>query len=90
MLELAPVTSFIKGQRIQWLGHIMRRGEDETVRVVLEWKPQGKSPRGRPRKRWIDVVEEDLKTLGVEDWRKAVQNRDKLRNVVMAAKTLRE
>lgn len=36
MLDLAPVTSFIKGQRIQWLGHVLRRGENETVRVALE------------------------------------------------------
>lgn len=36
MLELAPVTSFIKGQRIQWVGHIMRRGENEAVRVALK------------------------------------------------------
>jgi len=35
---------------------------------------------------------EDLNTLGVEDWREAVQDRDRdrWRSVVMAAKTLRE
>jgi len=51
LLKLAPVTSFIKGQQIQWLGHIMKRGENEVVRVALERKPQGKIPRERPRKR---------------------------------------
>jgi len=35
-------------------------------------------------------VEEDLKTLGFEDWREAVQYRDRWRSVAMAAKTLRE
>lgn len=50
MLELSPVISFIKGQRIQWLDHIRRLYE--TVKLTLEWKPQGK----RPRKRWIEVV----------------------------------
>lgn len=59
MLELTPVTNFIKGQRIQWLGHIVRIRENEVVRVALEWKPHGK----RPRKRWIDVVEETYKSL---------------------------
>jgi len=76
MLELASVTSLIKGQRIQWLGHIMRRRKNEAVRVALEWRPQGKRPRGRPKKRWIDVVE-DLKPFEVEDWREVVKDRDR-------------
>jgi len=90
MLELTTVTSFIKRQRIQWLGHIIRRRENKVVIVTLEWKPIGKRPRGRPRKRWIDAVEEDLKILGVENWRETAQDRYRWRSVVMAAKTLRE
>lgn len=64
-LGLAPVTSYMKGQRLQWLGHIMRRSEEETIRAVIEWQPEGKRPRGRQRKRWLDIIEEDLKTVGV-------------------------
>lgn len=90
LLELTPVTSFIKGQRIQWLGDIARRQNNEVVRVALEWKPHGKRPRGRLQKRWINVIEEDLKIIGVEDWRDTAQNRDRWRSVVLAAKTLRE
>lgn len=63
LLELVPVTSFINCQRIQRVSHLKRRGDNEAVRVVLEWRPQGKTPRRRLRKRWVDVVEEDLKTL---------------------------
>jgi hypothetical protein len=55
----------------------VRRRKNEVVRVALEWKPHGKRPRGRPKKRWIDVVEEDLKIIGVEDWRETAQNRDR-------------
>ncbi|KAF0741196.1 Reverse transcriptase domain-containing protein [Aphis craccivora] len=51
IMNLAPVTNFIKGQRIQWLGHILRREENGSVRVAFERKPKGKRPRGRPRKR---------------------------------------
>lgn len=44
------VTSYIKGQRIQLLGHIIYirfgRSEEETIRAVLEWKlVKEKSPR---------------------------------------------
>lgn len=55
------VGGFISDQRIPWLGHVMRRNEKETVTAVLEWKPTEKKPRARPRKIWIDTVEEDLK-----------------------------
>ena len=47
-----------------------------------------KRPRGRPR--CLDVVEKDLEILGVQKWRKGVEDREKWRDIVMAAKTLRE
>jgi len=52
----------------------MRRSEDDISRAILNWKPRGKRPRGRPRKRWLDVVEEDLKKLGVQEWKELVQD----------------
>lgn len=68
----------------------MRRNEEETVRTVLEWIPTEKRPRGRSRKRWLDTVEEDLKKIGVQEWRTLVHNREEWRQIVMAAKTLQE
>lgn len=38
----------------------------------MGWKLQERTLRGRPRKRWIDEVEENSKSLGVEDWRESV------------------
>lgn len=66
----------------------MRRSEEETIRAVMEWKPEGKRPRGRPRKRWLDVGAEDLKTPTVQEWKKIVQDRERWGDVVMVAKTL--
>lgn len=74
---MAPVISFVRGQRIQWLDHAMWRSENDISRTILNWKPLGKRPRGRPRKRWMDVVEEDLERLGVQEWREIVQDREK-------------
>jgi hypothetical protein len=38
----------------------------------------------------MDVVEEDLKRIGIDDWRNIIHNREQWREVVMVAKTLIE
>jgi len=68
IMDLASITKFIKGQRIQCLRHNLRREENYPVRVAFEWKPVEKRPSGLPRKRWIYEVVEDLKTMGIEYW----------------------
>jgi len=35
-----------------WLGHILRKPSDDIARQALEWNPQGKWGRGRPRITW--------------------------------------
>jgi hypothetical protein len=57
---------------------------------VIEWQPEGKRLRGRPRKRWLDIIEEDLKTVGVKEWKEIIQDREKWRDIVLAAKILIE
>jgi len=63
MMNLTPVTNLIKGQRIQWLGHILRREENYPLQVAFEWKPKGK----RPRCGVAYGVAEDLKKMDIED-----------------------
>jgi len=45
--KVPPITSYIKGQRIQWFGHAMRLEETNEVRAAIEYKPAGRRPRGR-------------------------------------------
>jgi hypothetical protein len=37
-----------------------------TPKRVLEWKPIGTNIRGKPRKRWIVDIEEDLQIMGLK------------------------
>ena len=63
---------------MRWFGHIARRDEEGEIKKVFELKIEGRRKRGRPAKRWIDVVEEDMKKRGVvqqdegdrEGWRR--------------------
>jgi len=41
-MEMGPVTNFIKDERIQWFGHIMRRNENDSLRAAFEWIPKEK------------------------------------------------
>lgn len=87
---MGTMTNFIKGQTIQWLGHIIRRKENGPLRAALEWVPQRQRLSGSPRKRWLDGVEEDMLRMGIENWKYITHNRDRWRKIVMAVKTLRE
>jgi hypothetical protein len=43
--------------------------------MVFNAKPEGKCGVGRPRLRWLDDVEADIKALGVKRWRTKAQDR---------------
>lgn len=66
----------------------MRKNESTSIRAAIEWQPMEKKPRGRPRKRWIDGVKQDLETLKVTNWLDRIQNREDWRTVAVAAKIL--
>jgi len=66
----ADIVRFIRSRRIAWLGHVMRMYDKRTPNRILQWKPIGTRTRGRPWKRWIAGIEEDLQIMGVRRWRK--------------------
>ena len=59
---------------MQWFGHVCRKREDDLVRQIWERKEEGRRGRGRPVKRWMDCVKEDLRQKGmtVEEGRRVL------------------
>jgi hypothetical protein len=53
-------------------------GETRNAYKILVGKPQGKSPLGRPRRRWVDNIEMDIGEIGWDgrDWIELAQDRD--------------
>jgi hypothetical protein len=41
---------------------------------------------GRPKRRWIEEVERELKGMGVKDWKRLALERDKWKKIVEEAK----
>jgi hypothetical protein len=66
LIEGADIVRFIKAQRIKRLGHIQRMDRARPTGKLLDWKPMGTRPVGRPRQRWQEHVLEDLKKLKVK------------------------
>jgi len=58
---------------------------------VLVWKPEGKRPLGRPRRRWVGNIRMDLQEVGCGyvDWIGLGQDRDRWRTLVSAVMNFR-
>ena len=50
------------------------------------YKPEGRRPLGRPRRRWVDKIRMDLQEMGCGymDWIGLAQDRDRWRKLVSA------
>ena len=65
LIDGADIVRFIKAQRIKWLGNIQRMDQARPTRKLLDWKPTGTKPVGRPnwketakdRRTWRDLAE---------------------------------
>jgi len=85
------IVRVIKWRRMRSAGHVARVGEERGVNRVLVGKPEGRSPLGRPRHRWVDNISMDFQEVGCGymDWIGLAQDRDRRRTVVSAVMNLR-
>ena len=85
------IVRVIKSRRMRWAGHVVRVDEERGVYRVLVGKPEGKSPLGRPRRRWVDNIRTDLQEVGCGyvDWIGLVQDSDRWWTLVSAVMNLR-
>jgi len=65
-------------------------GEERRVYRVLLGKPEGMTPLGRPRHRWVDNIRMDLQEVGCGymDWIVLAQDRDRWRTLVSVVMNL--
>jgi hypothetical protein len=86
-IDLATV---IKTLQLRWLGHVCRMGEQRYPKKPLDGKPGKRRKRGKPRTRWIDNVEDDLKKMRIKRWRLRTADRREWRGICEAARILQE
>jgi len=87
LIENADIVRFMKRRRIAWLGYVMRMDDKTTPKRISEWKHIGTRIRGRPRKRWIAYIEEDMQIMGIRRWRNQCKERAEWKRISEKAKT---
>ena len=65
----------------------MRMDDKRTPKRILVWKPMDTRIRGRPRKRWIVDIEEDVQIMGIRRWKKQCKERAEWKRIAEKAKT---
>ena len=81
-----PIAATIKDRKWRWIGHTLRRDQPNIARQALDWNPQGKRRRGRPRQTWRRTLDTELRTTNMT-WGEAIhaaQDRIRWRDVVKA------
>jgi hypothetical protein len=78
----------IESKRLGWFGHVVRMEEDRMVKGIFEGHPGGRRKTDRPRKRWLDDVEEDLRLMKVKRWGIRATERTVWARIIREAKAL--
>jgi hypothetical protein len=61
----ALIVDNMRENKLRWFGRVMRRVETKTVRMVIKINFKGKRGRGRPKRRWLNMIENVMRVVGV-------------------------
>ena len=53
-------------------GHLVSLNNDRTLKKIFDTKPDGARSVERPKLRWEDGVDQDMRILGVKNWKKSL------------------
>ena len=70
----------MKEGRLRCYGHVLRREQEYVGRKKIEIELPGKRKRGRPKRRFLDLVKEDMGEIGAKET--DVEDRTVRRNII--------
>jgi hypothetical protein len=59
---------------LRWVGHVARKEENEVAPKILFRDMTRTKRQGRPKQRWLDCVEADMRLLNMKNWKALAQN----------------
>jgi hypothetical protein len=60
LFSSTSIMRMVKSRRTRWAGNLARLGEKRNAYMILVETPEGKTPLGGPRRRWVDNINMDL------------------------------
>jgi hypothetical protein len=78
--------TFIKVGRLKWAGHVLLMDQQRPAKRILNAKLKGTRRRGRPKLRWEDGVDKEVKALGERNWKNIATNREIWQKLLRKAK----
>ena len=80
-LGVDDIALILQQNRLRWYGHVLRKDDDDWVKKCMEYEVEDSRTRGRPKRTWKEVVQEDCQArkLNKEDamnhckWRKVIK-----------------
>ncbi|KAL6544202.1 hypothetical protein OROGR_010699 [Orobanche gracilis] len=65
-VRVASIEDKMMENRLRWFGHVRRRPVDAPLRMLESWRTINiVKGRGRPKKTWIKLIENDMRFLGI-------------------------
>ena len=82
--KVGEISKKVQESRLKWYGHVLRKEDEYLGMRVMAMEVPGKRRRGRPKRRWLDRIGNDLseRDLSREDaqdrarWRRLIRHID--------------
>jgi hypothetical protein len=84
------IVRYIKYKRLGWLGYVERMTNERVAKTIYKWKPYTTRPKGRPRVGWEDNVRNDLRKMGLTNWKQWTQEKKQWKEIIEQSKTHKE
>jgi hypothetical protein len=81
------IVRFIKSQRLARYDHVNRTEDNKNVKAIMKWNPIDKRSSGRPKTRWKNDVQKDLRAMKITNWKTSVEDKLAWKKTVEQAKT---
>ena len=58
--KVGEISKKVHESRLKWYGHVLRREDEYVGKRLMGMEVPGKTMRGRPKRRWLDSIRNDL------------------------------